>query len=338
MGHPPRLVRPGDLFHSFNRTIGHRTLVDDDVDGRGFLALIANLVHRDEIRVRSFCVMMTHFHILLESVNGCLGDAMQRLEGIYARGFNRRRPSRDGHLFRARYRLKKVVSQAYQSALIQYIDHNPVAAGLVADPFDYPFGSARLYRRTRGPAWLDRSWVESHVCRRLGRLEYSPDGYARCFGIKSPPGRRRWLEALMSSPSDDAPSLDELVNATPGYVLRWMDERAQDADGTLRSAPLCDAESIVTVLVGAEHRSPQWMVKPRRTRRAGWNILRVGLLRDLGGQTYSQVGARAEVGLSTAVALYAEHRHLLAVDEVYRTIAAETAAEAIRVCHDPRTL
>jgi hypothetical protein len=62
------------------------------------------------------------------------------------------------------------------------------------------------------------------------------------------------------------------------------------------------------------------------------------VLRDLGGQTSAQVGARVGVGISSAAALYAEHRHLLAVDEAYRTIAAETATQAIRICHDPRTL
>ncbi len=337
MGHPQRIVLPGDRFHIIQRGIAHRTVADNDIDGRGFCALLADLVHRGEIKVLSFCLLMTHFHLLIECLNERLGDAMRRLEGIYARGFNRRRPSRDGALLRARYRAKRVRSEAYQSALFRYLDFNPVVAGLVKHPFDYPFGSACLYARRRGPPWLDRTWAEAEVCRRLGIPTYTPEGYSKCFGVRGSPGQQRWLESVMASPLDVPPTLDAIVAGSPRHISQWMDERALEADGSKRQVALADPESAAKRIAEAEQRRPDWILRPRGMPRPAWKIMLVGMLRDVGGQTFAQIAARTSIQSRSAMFLYAEHQHLFKSDEGYRAIAVEVAESVVRECHGTST-
>ena len=117
-------------------------------------------------------------------------------------------------------------------------------AGLVARAIDYPHGSARLYARESGPRWLHRARVEELVCRQLGIANYSPEAYARVFDRLGSPAERRWLVAAMASPAPADASLDDLLAASPTFMLDWMDERARSADGTSRIVPLTDAESI----------------------------------------------------------------------------------------------
>src|SRR5262249_61913289 len=108
--------------------------------------------------VHAFCVLTTHFHLLVRSLTGELSRAMCEMQKEYSRWFNRTR-RRDGPLFRGRFLSKPVESPEYREYLIRYIDFNPVSAGLAATPGLYPHGSARCYASPRGPAWLCRSWI-----------------------------------------------------------------------------------------------------------------------------------------------------------------------------------
>ena len=62
---------------------------------RYFLSRVARAVRRGEIEVHSFCIMATHFHLLVRSPTGRLSEAMRRIQNEYVRYFNRKR-RRDG--------------------------------------------------------------------------------------------------------------------------------------------------------------------------------------------------------------------------------------------------
>ena len=56
-----------------------------------------------------FCILTTHFHVIVRSRTGELDRVMQRVQNTYVRYFNRT-CRRDGPLFRGRYRAKRVGS------------------------------------------------------------------------------------------------------------------------------------------------------------------------------------------------------------------------------------
>jgi REP element-mobilizing transposase RayT len=109
---------------------------------------------------RAFCLMSTHYHLLLDVPENGLQHGMRRLNGCYARWFNGRH-DRVGHLFGERYYSRLVDSDGYMLYLLRYIARNPVEAGLVTRPSDWYWGSYR------GCAGLDAGFpfVDSSLLR-----------------------------------------------------------------------------------------------------------------------------------------------------------------------------
>ena len=335
MGHPKRHDEPGAWHHLMNRGIGHRTMFDTDQDARGFLALVARAAHEGLLCPVAFCLLPTHFHLLAWSPEGRIAKAMQHLEGVYGRGFNRLR-GRDGGLVRARYRSKLVQSDTYRRALVGYIDQNPVDAKLVVDPRDYPHGSARLYARASGPAWLSRDWLEKFACQYSGLPVFCAEAYDRTFGGSGRATRSQWIRSVLDGGGADDASLDALILATPEHVRGWMDARAMLADGARRTTPVTDAESVTAAIAEASAAEPDWTIRPRGRRRPAWTILAVGLLQDVAGLTLRQIGVRLSMSASVASDLSAEHRRILREDDAYASAAASLVRSAIDRCHGPR--
>jgi hypothetical protein len=169
-----------------NRAVGKRPLFEGEVDLRDFEDSIAASVDRGEIRLQSYAFLTTHFHMLVESPTGHLSEALRRIESEYVQRFNLRH-DRDGPLVRGRFRSKIVDDLRYWFALVRYIDHNPVEAGLVALPSEYPHGSAFHYARLEGPPWLDRAPVEHFVRKLRSAPSFSPIDYAHVSRERRPP-------------------------------------------------------------------------------------------------------------------------------------------------------
>ena len=109
MSHPLRGDEAGAAFHITNRAIARRTLVENVADVRFFMAQLAKVVRAGLLEVHAFCLMTTHYHLLVGSPVGRLADAIRRVQLSYARWYNRGR-LRDGPLFRGRFRSSRITS------------------------------------------------------------------------------------------------------------------------------------------------------------------------------------------------------------------------------------
>jgi hypothetical protein len=79
---------------------------------------------------------------------------MRLLGGRFTQRINYR-DGRDGPIFRGRFASVAIESDAHLARVSRYIHRNPVEAGLVAEPWQWPWSSARAYvGRVRTPAWL----------------------------------------------------------------------------------------------------------------------------------------------------------------------------------------
>ena len=88
----------------------------------------------------AYCLMGTHFHLLVTTPHPNLAAGMQRLKGAYAQAFNHGR-RRSGHLFQGRYHAVLVESDGHLLELYRYIALNPVRAGLCDRAIDWSWGS-----------------------------------------------------------------------------------------------------------------------------------------------------------------------------------------------------
>jgi len=331
----PRFDAPGRLHHVVARGHDRRRLFEFRADYRFFLALLVCAVHAGRVRLHAYTLMPNHFHLLVESVDGNLPATMQWILGRYGAYFNRTR-KHTGHAFEARYRSFPVLSRAYLFRLVSYIDRNPVKGGLCDSPLAFPWGSARHHARPgRRPLWLERSIVDDilppGLVDEVGRTE----AYRRVFhGRRRRAGDDALVEARLLGVARGVDDLDVLLRATPEQVGDWLRGRARENAGPSAPLAMVDAES-VTAAVAARAGAHAASTAPTPPRR-GWRhdplrLVEMGLLRDMGGLTYTAAARRIGVSLSQARKRYLAHRCAVEDDPAYRCLAAAVGCHAIEL-------
>ncbi|HEV3477907.1 MAG TPA: transposase [Gaiellaceae bacterium] len=155
MPRPPRLQVAGGLYHVTASSNTGRIAFAHDDEREMFLALLAEVVQRRGWSCRSFCLLSTHYHLLVLTPEPDLAAGMQFLNGRYGQWANWRREE-DGHVFKGRYGARFVTSEGHALECHRYIALNPVRAGLVRDPLAWPWGSLpALLGRCAPPDFLD---------------------------------------------------------------------------------------------------------------------------------------------------------------------------------------
>jgi putative transposase len=129
----------------------------DDVDL--FLKTLGEMCIRNEVVVHAYCLMSNHYHMLLETPQGNLVDAMKWFQGTFTQRYNAWH-GLWGHLFQGRYKAKVVDRDDPRcfSKVGEYIHLNPSDAGLVKQGAlaDYLWSSYPFYLRppSKRPDWL----------------------------------------------------------------------------------------------------------------------------------------------------------------------------------------
>ncbi len=117
-----------------------RQIFIDDDDYERFLARLAKTIARFDVRCYAYCLLWNHVHLLLQPGAVPISRMMQQLNSAYCQAFNRRH-DRVGHVLEGRYKSPLVDSDLYFLRLLRYIVRNPVAAGCVDDPAEWPWSS-----------------------------------------------------------------------------------------------------------------------------------------------------------------------------------------------------
>ena len=98
--------------------------------------------------------MSNHFHLVVQLPNPRqLSRLMAGLAVAYVHHYHRRYGF-VGHLFQGRFKSPAVDRDGYLLSCGRYIERNPLVAGLVQRPWDYPWSSCRAYAVGEGNALL----------------------------------------------------------------------------------------------------------------------------------------------------------------------------------------
>jgi putative transposase len=138
----PRDQTPG-YFHVTTRGNNRRDIFETVDDRRIFLALLNRIARQQEWKLPAWCLMINHFHLVLETRHENLSAGMQRLNGVYAKWFNAWH-NRKNHLFGRRFWSKRIEDETQLRDTAEYILHNPVRAGFCADPWDWRWSGGTL--------------------------------------------------------------------------------------------------------------------------------------------------------------------------------------------------
>ena len=183
------------VFHVASRGVEKRPIFDVARHDRDyFLSLFDRVVRRFEWHCLAYCLMGNHFHLVLETPKANLADGMQLLKRDYAQWFNAVN-AREGTLFERRYWSDVIAGERRAHALARYVSLNPVRAGLVRFPEEWPWSSyAATVGLVRAPAFLHvDGMLDWFGGGRRGRLSF-----AQFVGEELPLSRRLASERVMS--------------------------------------------------------------------------------------------------------------------------------------------
>jgi REP element-mobilizing transposase RayT len=185
MSRPLRLHAPGLLHHVFARGNNKACIFEDDRDYRTFLELLAKGLARFGVKCVAYCLLWNHYHLAVMPQQQPLWRLMQQVNSVYCRGFNRRH-ERVGHVLQGRYGCRIVEDGVYARTVIRYLALNPLAAGRVVSPSEWPWSS---YQAAVGHAAVPDF--------------LSLDNVWSAFGTSDPTeGRARLIEFVGADPED----------------------------------------------------------------------------------------------------------------------------------------
>jgi putative transposase len=135
---------PGAVYHITQRGTGGQPVFLTDADRKAYLRLFSKTREDAGVRLLAWCLMTNHVHlIVVPETESSLEILLRRVHGRYAQMLNARM-SRTGHLWQNRYFSCALEGKHLRRALA-YVERNPVRAGMVERPEDYPWSSAAVH-------------------------------------------------------------------------------------------------------------------------------------------------------------------------------------------------
>ena len=140
-----RVVVPGGAHHVTQRGSRRMQVFFSAGDYNRYRSLLSSQSDRYGVRVGLYCLMPNHVHLIaIPETRTSLSRALGEAHRLYACTVNRRE-GWSGHLWQERFRSFPMDERHLLSA-IRYVLLNPVRAGLVERPEEWPYSSARFLR------------------------------------------------------------------------------------------------------------------------------------------------------------------------------------------------
>lgn len=161
MARPLRILYPNAWYHVMNRGRRGEQVFESKNDYERFMDVLHEAIDLFALRVSAFCLMPSHYHMLVQTPDANLSRCMRHINGVYTQRFNTAHWL-DGQLFRGRYKAIVVGQDSYLLQVVRYIHRNPVRAGLVEKAEAYKWSSHNGYlSKAKKWDWLHKKDILS---------------------------------------------------------------------------------------------------------------------------------------------------------------------------------
>lgn len=151
-----RVVFPSMPYHIISRGNNREPVFQEKEDFERYLEICRRYKDQYEFKLYHWVLMNNHVHLLIETKEGSsLSKLMQGINLAYTIWFNRKK-GKVGHLWQDRYKSALVERDNYLLECRRYIERNPLRAGLVKDPMEYPWSSYKIYGYGKRDELTDR--------------------------------------------------------------------------------------------------------------------------------------------------------------------------------------
>jgi putative transposase len=130
------------LYHVLTRGNNLQNIFLDDEDFQKYLDIISKYKEKYQFNLYHYVLMTNHVHLVLEPTEkgGNLSQIMKGINLSYAQ-YYKAKYKHVGHFWQDRYKSIIISQDIYLLACGSYVELNPVRAGLVKDPKEYPWSS-----------------------------------------------------------------------------------------------------------------------------------------------------------------------------------------------------
>jgi REP element-mobilizing transposase RayT len=142
-----------------NRGHGRDWILFGDKKKRAFLDILAESGKKLKIRILAYCLLNSHYHLVIENSSGRMSEFFKVLDGEYG-AYYRRSHGGSGYVFQGRYKSTLIQDEGYLLMAIAYVLANPVRAHCAGDFLEYPWSSAVCYFKNEISEWIDGGFVE----------------------------------------------------------------------------------------------------------------------------------------------------------------------------------
>jgi len=316
MARPLRVDVENGWYHVTSRGIERCSIFENDAEHVHFLELLEAMVERFRVVVHAHVELDNHYHLIMQTPEANLSQAVQWLNISYAVWVNRRR-DRVGPLMQGRFKSIPIENSAWAYELSLYVHLNPVmrkAHGLgkrekaaesmgmsVPDPEtvtkrlaelrQYPWSSYRAYAGySDSPEWLRKQDILLRAARNKSeRVERYRDDIQHRL--------RKGVEPLLRERLADGFAL-----GTEAFRerIRLAGKGGREITGSGRLRQRISFDALVAII----ERLRDEDFKPFMARRGDWaKPLLLWALRRYSGMTLSEVGEAAGGMDYTAVAM-----------------------------------
>jgi len=196
MSRPLRIDYPNAWHHVMNRARRGQDLFVDKSDYQQFIDLLQETTDLFNVNIAAFCLMPTHYHLMVQTPDANLSRCMRHLNGVYTQRYNVGHGC-DGTLFRGRYKSTLVDADSYVLQLIRYIHRNPLKAGLVKRLDQYVWSSHKGYlSKAKKWNWLYKDFILAMLTAQIsGQIriynqfmaQEEDEDLVRVLDLKNPP-------------------------------------------------------------------------------------------------------------------------------------------------------
>jgi len=143
-----RQIINNQAYHVYNRSVLKMPLFRDPRDYLRFITKMSELKKEMTIELSAYCLMSTHFHLILREPAlkkptnmAQLSKFMQRLQNSYAKYFTIKY-KHSGRVFQGAYKNKQIENEEHFCIIRDYIHQNPVRKKMVRSTSKWPYSSA----------------------------------------------------------------------------------------------------------------------------------------------------------------------------------------------------
>jgi putative transposase len=127
------------FYHVYNRGSRSEAIFFSEKNYEYFLRLMKEKATAHLVCLVSYCLMPNHYHLVVQqNEKGSISKFIQSIMGSYVQAINKGYNT-SGSLFQGKAKAKLIDSDEYVLQVIRYIHLNPVNAGLVRKPEEWPF-------------------------------------------------------------------------------------------------------------------------------------------------------------------------------------------------------